>query len=486
MEKFNFVIHGANSTGKFTALKSPYDSQLVAEVEQCDQAALEQALQNAKQGFESTMKQMPAYKRAEIIYKVAELIEANLEEHALTIAKEGGKPLTDARIEAKRAVNTTKMCADEALLLAGGETISMDRAAGSENQIAFTMRVPVGPVLCISAFNHPLNLACHQICPAIAAGNTVIMKPASQTPLSALKLADHFKQAGLPDGMLNVVNCRGSEAEYLLTDDRIRFVTFIGSGAVGWNIPKKIAAGVRYALEHGGTGTAIVNHDADLDSAIASLTKGAFYHAGQVCVSTQLIYAHDKLYDEVVTRMKASIEQLKTGDPTKAETEVGPIISHSELERIDNAVQAAINSGAKALLGAEKISDSCYAPTLLVDTNESMEVVAQEIFGPVVCIQRYNDLDKIIETMNSSNFSFQSAIYTRDINAALQCARRIDCMGFMINNTTAFRVDWMPFGGSKHSGLGLGGVKHSMHDMSEERLVVMKVDQAAHSNFRKD
>ncbi|MCB0310267.1 MAG: aldehyde dehydrogenase family protein, partial [Bdellovibrionales bacterium] len=379
MNKFNFLVDGARSTGKFVDIKSPFDGEVVGQVEQCDETTLEKALSNASHSFEAAMKEMPAYKRAEILYKVAELIHQNHEELALTIAQEGGKPLKDARVEVSRAINTTKMCGDEALLLGGGETISMDRAPGSENQLAFTMRLPVGPVLCISAFNHPLNLACHQICPAIAAGNSVVFKPASQTPISALKLASYFAEAGLPQGALNLVVCKGSQAEQLLQDARIRFVSFIGSAAVGWTIPKQVAPGVRYALEHGGTAPAIVHHDADLLQAVPSLTKGAFYHAGQVCVSTQLIYAHELIFDQLLEQLRASAQQLKTGDPTDPDTDVGPIISKADLKRIEQSVQEAVQKGARAIIGARCLSASLYAPTILVDTDASMSVVNEEI-----------------------------------------------------------------------------------------------------------
>ncbi|MBI4359935.1 MAG: aldehyde dehydrogenase family protein, partial [Candidatus Jacksonbacteria bacterium] len=384
-------------------------------------------------------------------------------------------PLKDARIEATRAVNTVKMSGDEALQL-NGEQISMDRAKGSEGNIAFTMREPVGPVLAISAFNHPLNLMCHQIATAIAGGNTVIAKPATQTPISALKLAEFFKKAGLPDGCLNVVVASGKDIDAIVGDPRIAFVNFIGGEDVGWEIRKKIAPGTRISLEHGGAGTAILTGSADIDSAIPTITKGAFYHAGQVCVSLQNLYVEESVFDAVLQRIKTETEKLVTGDPTNEKTDVGPLITKEAMERVDAWIRQAVASGAQVITGGKILPNNCYAPTVLTNTSRAMPVVCNEIFGPLLNVISYRDLEKIIDEINESRYSFQAAVYAKDIDVALNTARKLSCTACIINNSPAFRVDWMPFGGAKHSGLGVGGIKYSIRDVTAEKLVVIKMN----------
>ncbi len=302
MEKYSLRVHNAKPTNDWTEIKSPYDFKPVAMIEKGNDETIEQALQNAQFHFEHTMKKKPAWERAQILRKVADLIEKNVEDLAMTIALEGGKPIKDARVEVLRAVNTTRMSAEEALRL-NGEQITMDRAKGSENHTAYTIKQGVGPVLAISAFNHPVNLICHQVATAFAAGNTVIVKPASQTPVSAIKIVDFFKKAGLADGVISLLVVPGKETEKLVTDSRIRFITFIGSAEVGWNLQRIIKPGVRLELEHGGTAVCAVDRLARLDRAIPALVKGSFYHAGQVCVSTQNIYVHESIYSRIFRRV---------------------------------------------------------------------------------------------------------------------------------------------------------------------------------------
>jgi len=474
MDTYRLHIHGAKSTDDFREIKSPYDGAVVAKIEKADSAAMEQAIVNATSVFHSTMRSMPAHQRAAILYRVAELIAENHEELSLIIAKEGGKPLKDAQVEVTRAVNTTKMSGDEALCL-NGEQLTMDRAKGTENHLAITIRQPIGPVFAISAFNHPVNLICHQVCPAIAAGNTVVVKPASQTAVSCLKIAKYFEEAGLPDGALNVTYVSGGEAEQIVTDSRIRFITFIGGGDVGWELRKKIAPGVGLALEHGGTGTAIVHSDADLDITVPNIVRAGYYHAGQVCVSTQIVNVHSSIIEEFTRRLVAGAEKLVTGDPTDIATDVGPLITKGDVERVDSWVKEAVAAGATLVYGGERIGEQCYQPTILSGTTAEMKVVNSEVFGPVVSVQPYTDIDQTIAEMNRSRFSFQSAIYTKDIDLALSRAKQIEAKACMINESTAFRVDWMPFGGSKASGLGIGGMRYAVHEMTEEKLLVTKI-----------
>ncbi len=473
MEKYSLRVHNAKPTNDWIELKSPFDAKIIAEIERGNDSTIEQALQNAQFHFEHTMKKMPAWKRAEILRSVAHLIEQNVEDLAKTIALEGGKPKKDARIEVLRAVNTMRMSAEESIRL-NGEQITMDRSQGSENHIAYTIKQGVGPVLAISAFNHPVNLICHQVATAFAAGNTIIVKPASQTPISAFKLVDFFKKAGVPEGVISLLMIPGKETEKVVTDKRIKFITFIGSAEVGWNLQKIIQPGVRMELEHGGTAVSVVDKMARLDRAIPAIVKGGYYHAGQVCVSTQIVYVHDSLYQEFMEDFTDQVGQLKTGDATDENTDVGPIINKSELNRVDDWVMEAIDQGAKLRKGGHRLNSSCYAPTILENVKPSMKVYNKEVFGPVVSVIRYTDLDDIIRTVNCTDYSFQTSIFTQDIDTAMHYAKNIETKACIINDHTAFRVDWMPFGGAKESGLHVGGVKYSIEDMTEEKLIIMK------------
>jgi acyl-CoA reductase-like NAD-dependent aldehyde dehydrogenase len=474
MLSFGLQIKGAESEGKFKDILSPFDSRIVGRIEIPTIAQQEIALSNAQSTFESIMKNMPGWKRAEILYKVSEFIKRDKELLAQTIAAEGGKPLKDARIEVTRAANTVKMSGDEALTL-NGEQITMDRAAGSENHIAFTIKQGLGVVLAISAFNHPVNLICHQVATAFAAGNSVVVKPASQTPLSCLKICSYFLEAGLDDGIINVLPIPGFETEKLLSDSRIRFVSFIGSADVGWRIPKLVARGTGYGLEHGGTAVAVVEKTADLEFASASVVKGGFYHAGQVCVSTQNIFVSEEIYDEFLGLVIEKTKKLVTGDPNDELTDVGPIINKWEHNRIISQIEDALATGAKCVLGGNSIYKSCIEPTIITNTDYDMEIMNSEVFGPVININKFQKLDDVIAQCNKTPFSFQNAIYTKNIDAAFGFARKIDSKAVIINDSTAFRVDWMPFGGSKESGFRVGGVKYSVNDVVEEKLIIIKM-----------
>ncbi|MFN7160810.1 MAG: aldehyde dehydrogenase family protein [Candidatus Gracilibacteria bacterium] len=474
MNSFSLFIKDAKSTGTIVEIKSPYDGALVGKVEKADSAALEKALKNAADSFENIMKTMPAWKRAEILYKVADLMKEHHEDLSQTIAQEGGKPLKDAKVEITRAINTVRMSGNEALQM-NGEQLTMDRAAGTENHLAFTIREPIGPVLAISAFNHPVNLICHQVATAFAAGNSVIVKPASQTPLSCLKLAKLFQEAGLPDGVLNVAIVGGADTEQLVKDSRIRFITFIGSGKVGWEIEKTKHEGTRLSLEHGGTACAIVDSSADIEKILPGLVRGSFYHAGQVCVSTQNIYVHESKYEEVLSKMVEKAKLLKVGAATDEDTDIGPIISKKEQERILSWIQEAKAQGARIELGGNAVGDSCIDATILTSTSMKMKVMNAEVFGPVVNIIPFSDIEAVIKEINATPFSFQAAVYAQDINTALNTAKKIDAKACIINDPSTFRVDWMPFGGAKESGLGVGGVRSSMHEMSQEKLIIVKL-----------
>jgi len=474
MQRFEQFIHNAKKTNEYLEVRSPYNEELIAEVEKTSAEGMEQAMKNATTTWKQTMKNMPAYERANILYKVADMMKQDHDDLSMTIAQEGGKPLKDAQVEVTRAINTVKMSGDEALNL-DGEILQMDKSPAGLNHIAMTIRESIGPVLAISAFNHPVNLICHQMATAFAAGNSVIVKPASTTPISAFKLALLFEKAGVPDGVINITIVSGSKTTTMVKDPRIKFVTFIGGEDVGWNLRKLIAPGTNLSLEHGGTGTSIVTKNADLDMAVPKIVKGGFYHAGQVCVSTQNTYIHQEIYDETIERILADVKKLKIGDPTELSTDVGPIINEEETKRFEGWVKEAVSDGAKILLGGNRLPNNCFEATVLSDVTEDMLVMSREVFGPVMSLKPYTNIDEVIDIMNESEYSFQASIYTQDIDMAFNTAKKLETKAFMINDSTAFRVDWMPFGGTKASGLGVGGMKYSIQDMTEEKLIILNI-----------
>jgi len=473
-ENLELIIAGATNKSAITLdLINPFSQELIATIIKPTADEIEKAFMNAENAFNQKMKKMPAYRRAEILHKLASLINENSEELALQIATEGGKPLKDARIETARAVNTVKFSADEALRI-NGEQITMDRAPNSQNHISFTIKEPIGPVLAISAFNHPVNLICHQVATSIAAGNSIIVKPSEKTPLSCYQICSYILQSGFPEEALSVLPLTGIETEKIISDRRLRFVSFIGNATVGWKIPKLIANGVGYSLEHGGTASAIVDKNCDLNYAADSIIKGGFYHAGQVCVSTQNVFIHQDVYDIFVKLMIEKTGKIVTGNPQDENTDVGPIITSQKVEDILAQINQAVNLGAKKLIGGNYLGNNCIEPTLLSNTNYGMRIMNSEIFGPVININKYINIQNVIEECNATPFAFQNAIYTNDINLALTFSRNINSKAVIINDSTAFRVDWMPFGGSDYSGFGVSGVKYSINDLVKDKLIVIK------------
>jgi len=349
--------------------------------------------------------------------------------------------------------------------------------AASEHRVALMQKEPIGVVVAVSAFNHPLNLIAHQVGPAIAAGCPVIVKPAADTPLSCLRLVKLFHQAGVPEGWLQCIVPESRQlSERLVTDVRVGFFSFIGSAKVGWHLRSKLAAGTRCALEHGGVAPVIVCKDADIKAALPGLMKGAFYHAGQVCVSVQRVFAHTSVARELADKMAVQAKALVVGDPASDATEVGPLIRPREVDRVDVWVKEAVAGGAELLCGGDRLDHHCYAPTVLFNPQHDATVSTREVFGPVVCIYPFTWLDEAIEEANGLDMAFQASVYSRDIDMALGVANRLAASAVMINDHTAFRVDWMPFAGLKHSGLGVGGIPFTIRDMQVEKMTVIHSD----------
>ena len=455
-------------------VRSPYDGKLIKTVKKSTARDLEKMLKTAEKLFKNRDKWLEPSERIAILNKLATLVEKDASKFAMLIAKEGGKPLSDAKVEVARAIDGIKLAAKEILHVVRGEEMPMGLTPASHGRMAWTMREPIGIVVAVSAFNHPLNLIVHQAVPAIAVGCPVIVKPAGTTPLNALELAKLAEKAGLPKGWFQVCVCDADLAEKLVTDSRIGFFTFIGSAKVGWMLRSKLAPGVRCAMEHGGVAPVIVDQDVDLKKLLPPLLKGGFYHAGQVCVSVQRVFAPEKIASRLAQNLATGAKKLIVGDPTKAKTEVGPLITTDEIDRVHKWVQAAVKKGAKLLCGGKKLSKTTYAPTVLLNPSKNTKVSTEEVFGPVVCVYSYKDRQKAIEQANSLDVAFQASVFSNNLDVALDTVKRLDAAAVMINDHTAFRVDWMPFGGRRHSGLGVGGIGYTMHDMTQEKLMVIK------------
>lgn len=453
----------------------PYDGAVIADVPLDDFADAEQKLDRAAQCFADRPNWLPAYKRIEILKRLARMVEGELDRFALLIAREGGKPLTDAKVEVARAVNGIDGAASEIEHLSGNE-IPMGLTQANRDRWAFTTKEPIGVVVAISAFNHPLNLIVHQIVPAIATGCPVLIKPAATTPLSCLRLVELAHEAGLPEPWCQAVIVEDvALAERIVIDPRVAFLSFIGSAKTGWHLRSRLAYGTRCTLEHGGAAPVIIDRSADLAAVIGPLCKGAYYHAGQVCVSVQRIFVHNEIKEDFLTRFTERVLELKVGDPTLCETEVGPLILPKEVERVDEWVRQALNGSGRLATGGARIGRRAYQPTVVVEPLATARLSQEEIFGPVTCVYGYSDIGHAIARANGLPFAFQASIFANDIDIALVAARLLDASAVMVNDHTAFRTDWMPFAGRRQSGLGIGGIPYTMRDMTQDKMIVLKL-----------
>jgi acyl-CoA reductase-like NAD-dependent aldehyde dehydrogenase len=413
---------------------------------------------------------LPAYRRYRILKEVAERIEAEREVLALTIAREGGKPLKDARAEVLRAVETVTLSAEEAKRI-HGETVPLDAAPGVEGKIGVFLRVPVGVVAAITPFNFPLNLVVHKVAPAIAAGCAVVLKPASTTPLTAIRLVELFEQAGLPPGYLNLVlGPGGTVGMDLVRHPDVRMVTFTGSPPVGRRIHE--AAGLKkVTLELGNSSANVVHKDADLPRAARLLAQKAFSSAGQFCISVQRIYVHEEVFDAFGKLLAEAAGALVVGDPEDEATDVGPMISEGEARRVESWVLEALDGGARLIAGGTR-QGALVPPTLLTDVRADMKVVSQEVFGPVASIVPYRTEEEAIRLVNGTVYGLQAGVFTRDLGFAWRCAQEIEAGGVVVNDTSSFRADLMPYGGVKESGIGREGPRYAVEEMTEVRMVV--------------
>jgi acyl-CoA reductase-like NAD-dependent aldehyde dehydrogenase len=451
-----------------------FDRAPMATLESDDAAALERKIVAARGVLADRNAWLKPHQRIEILTKLAGMMTQRREHLALQIAREGGKPLTDARIETDRAIDGVRIAIEELRSTAGRE-VPMGLTPASDGRRAFSFREPIGVVAAISAFNHPLNLIVHQVAPAIATGCPVIIKPAIATPLSCIEFVDMAHEAGLPSDWCQVLLTDSNDlAQALATDPRIAFLSFIGSARVGWYLRSKLAPGTRCALEHGGAAPVIVDRTADLERVIEPLAKGGYYHAGQVCVSVQRVFVHADLADALIERFAARVGALKVGDPTLAETESGPLILPREADRVQAWIDEAVAAGAR-LIGGGRLSETTLRPAILVDPPADAKVSTLEVFGPLVCIYPYTHIDAAVAQANALPVAFQASVFTESLRSAFSLAERLDASAVMINDHTAFRTDWMPFAGRRQSGYGVGGIPGTMHDMTQEKMIVLRM-----------
>ena len=455
---------------------NPYNQETIGEVALTDWAELDGYLQEASELHKDKSQHLPAHERIAILKRCAALMFEQKEELALLIATEGGKPLKDAIVEVDRAIDGVELCTKELLHLRG-EQIPMDLTQAGTGRLAFTYLEPVGPVVAVSAFNHPLNLIVHQVAPAVAVNCPVLVKPANDTPLSALKFVSLLHQAGLDEKWCRCFLAKREDTEKLVTDPRTAFFSFIGSSRVGWYLRSKLAPGTRCSLEHGGAAPVVIDHNVDVDAILPSLLKGAFYHSGQVCVSVQRIFVHHSIAKELALKVADATKQLNVGDAADINTDCGPLIRPAECTRVSEWVEEARADGAEILSGGKALSSTLYAPTVIFNPASHLKVSQLEIFGPVVCIYSYDDIEEAFARANDVPFSFQAAVYSNCLKTVLRAQHALEASAVMVNDHSAMRVDWMPFAGRKESGYGVGGIGYTMRDFSEEKMVMINMPQ---------
>jgi len=446
----------------------PFDNSLIGTVPRASKDDALAAINAAVKGFKIS-KNLKVYERANILFKTADYVEKNLEDFAVTIAREGSKTIKEARKEARRCVNTLRVSAEESKRILG-ETIPFDSFPGGENRVGYYYRFPIGVILAITPFNDPLNLVAHKLGPAIAAGNSVILKPASVTPFSAVKLAQAFFESGLPHECLQVITGNGSEiGPVLVKDERIRMVSFTGGLEAGKDVAAM--AGIKkIGMELGSNSPVIVWKDTNLDYAVESCVSGAFWAAGQNCIGVQRIYIHDSIYESFRNKFVEKTLKYKIGNKLNDETDMGPMITEKEAMRVERWVNEAVTAGATCLCGGKR-SGALMEPTVLENVPETATIHHEEVFGPTVNLYRISTMEEAVEKSNSLNYGLLAGIFTSDINIALKAAYELDCGGVMINESTDYRLDSMPFGGIKNSGLGREGIKFALQEMTEPKVV---------------
>jgi acyl-CoA reductase-like NAD-dependent aldehyde dehydrogenase len=479
---FASIVRGRRrESGNDVAVRSPYDDRLVAVVHRAGPAEIEDAIAGAVGAFQQT-RRFPSWQREQVLAGVAAALSDRKEEFARTIALEAGKPLKTARLEVERASFTFKVAAEEAKRIYG-EIVPLDWIPGTERRVAHVRRVPIGPIVGITPFNFPLMLVAHKVAPALAAGNPIIVRPASQTPVSSLLLAEIVLDCGWPAAGIAVVPSATDDAQPLVQDPRIALLTFTGSPAVGWAL--RARAGRKHVtLELGGNAPVIVHADADVSFAAGRVAWGATVQSGQSCISVQRVYVHSSLWDSFVPDLVERMRALRTGDPLDPQTDVGPLIDSAAAERVESWVQEAVESGARILTGGTR-RGRVYEPTVLVDVKEDMRVSCQEVFAPVVDLFRYDDVATAIRDAGTSEFGLQAGLFTDDLRVIDEAFEQLETGGLMINDVCTFRVDHMPYGGVKSSGSGREGLRYAIEEMTELKLLTLN-DRRELSNAKEE
>jgi acyl-CoA reductase-like NAD-dependent aldehyde dehydrogenase len=469
---FGFLLDGKwLSEGEPLEVRSPYDGSVIAATFRPAAGHVEAAIQASVRAFERTRK-LAAYERQRVLQHVARGIAERSEEFAQTIAQEAGKPIKTARAEVERAVFTFTIAAEESTRIYG-EWIPLDLQASTAGRWAIVRRFPLGPVASISPFNFPLNLVAHKWAPAIAAGCTIVHKPASQTPLCSLMLAELVERAGWPSGGLSVLPLSGRDAERLVTDDRLKKLTFTGSGAVGWDLKQK--AGKKHVtLELGGNAGVIVHDDADVEFAAERCVYGGFSYAGQSCISVQRVFVHRNAFDRFLAAFVPRVRKLKVGDPLEESTDVGPMISEADAKRAIEWVEEAVSGGARLLCGGKR-RGPLVEPTVLSATRPQMRVNCLEVFAPVVTIEPYEDFRDAVRKVNESSYGLQAGVFTRDARLLFSAYEGLEVGGVVVGDVPTFRIDHMPYGGTKDSGLGREGLRYAIEEMTELKLLVVNL-----------
>jgi len=458
-------------TATTATIRNPYNGSAVADVCLAGKAEADEAAARAVEAT-AAMRGLPAHARAGALLKIAGRLDARQDDIARTMTAESGKPITDARREVGRAVQTFTIAAEEAKRI-GGDVIPMDLTPGMERHLSLLRRVPVGPVLGITPFNFPLNLVAHKVAPCLAAGNPMVLKPAPQTPLTALLLAEIVLEAGLPAGALSVVPCDNTVAEQMVTDGRFKVLSFTGSAAVGWMLKAK-SGKKRVLLELGGNAGMIVEPDADLELAAARCAVGGYAYSGQACISVQRVFAHESVYDRFVDQLLSRVKALKTGDPADEATVIGPLIDEAAARRVEQWIQEATAQGARVLTGGTR-SGSVVEATVLANVTPAMKVSCREVFGPVVTVSRYKEFGDALASLNDSDFGLQAGVFTRDIDRIFRAYRELEVGAVLANEIPTFRAEHMPYGGVKDSGLGREGVRYAIEDMTELKLLILNL-----------
>ena len=448
---------------------NPYDGGLIAGVCSASDKEAVLAVDSADRAREA-IKEIPSHRRSDILRSISDGISDNKEELANTITLECGKPISASRGEVDRAALTFSISADEVSRISG-EFIPLDLNSASEKRWGITRRFPAGPVFGVSPFNFPLNLVAHKIAPSIAAGNPVILKPASKTPITALMLGDIIVEAGLPEGGISVLPCSGKVAEKIIIDERIKVFSFTGSVPVGWRL-KSVANQKKVILELGGNAGVVVDEDCNIERAVDRCVTGAFAYSGQVCISVQRIYIHEKVYDRFSEMFLKRVKELKMGDPLDDSVVIGPMIDKENVERVEAWVNEAVEKGATVLAGGKR-KDNFYEPTVLSDTDPGMKVNCMEVFAPVVTLSKVRSFEEGLDAVNNSDFGMQAGIFTEGLKKAYKAFETLEVGGVIINDVPTYRVDHMPYGGVKISGFGREGIRYTIEEMTELRLMVL-------------